>query len=79
MLRNTPDNHQTKIFGTDLLQQLDPSEPLLNLSARIGWQDFHEAFKKHYKEKGAPAKPIRLMVGLLPTGQVSCRQIGQAN
>jgi len=65
MLRNTPDNHQMNIFGTDLLQQLDPSEPLINLATRIPWQNFHEDFKKHYKEKGAPAKPIRLMVGLL--------------
>ena len=24
MLRNTPENHQMNIFGTDLLQQLDP-------------------------------------------------------
>jgi IS5 family transposase len=65
MLRNTPDNHQTNIFGKDLLQQLDPSEPLLNLAAKIPWQDFHEDFKRHYKTNGAPAKPIRLMVGLL--------------
>jgi len=65
MLRNTPENHQTNIFGTDLLQQLDPSEPLLSLAKRIPWQDFHEEFKVHYKKGGAPGKPIRLMVGLL--------------
>ena len=65
MLRNTPENHQTNIFGTDLLQQLDPCEPLLNLSLRIPWQNFHDDFKIHYKDSGAPGKPIRLMVGLL--------------
>lgn len=65
MLRNTPQNHQTNIFGTDLLQQLDPSEPLINLGRRIPWQDFHDEFKVHYKKGGAPGKPIRLMVGLL--------------
>ena len=53
------------IFGTDLLQQLDPSEPLINLGRRIPWQDFHDEFKVHYKQGGAPGKPIRLMVGLL--------------
>ena len=65
MLTKTPENHQMNLFGTDLLQQLDPSEPLLNLAARIPWQDFHEEFKVHYKKGGAPGKPIRLMVGLL--------------
>ena len=65
MLRNTPQNHQMNIFGTDLLQQLDPSEPLINLGRRIPWQDFHDEFKVHYKQGGAPGKPIRLMVGLL--------------
>jgi len=65
MLRNTPENHQMNIFGTDLLQQLDPTEPLLNLAAKIPWQLFHDEFKVHYKEGGAPGKPIRLMVGLL--------------
>ena len=65
MLRNTPQNHQTNIFGTDLLQQLDPNEPLINLGMKIPWQDFHNEFKVHYKKGGAPGKPIRLMVGLL--------------
>jgi len=65
MLRNTPENHQMNIFGTDLLQQLDPTDPLLNLSLRIPWQELHDEFKVHYKTGGAPAKPIRLMVGLL--------------
>ena len=71
MLKNTPVNHQMNIFGTDLLQQLDPTDPLLNLSIRIPWQDFHEEFKAHYKKGGAPAKPIRLMVGLLILKQLN--------
>ena len=65
MLKNTPENHQTNIFDTDLLQQLDPTEPLLQLSKRIPWQEFHDEFKSHDKKGGAPAKPIRLMIGLL--------------
>lgn len=71
MLRNTPDNHQMNIFGTDLLQQLDPTDPLLNLAHRIPWQDFHDELKIHYKKGGAPAKPIRLMVGLLILKQLN--------
>jgi len=30
MLRRNPEMHQRKLFGTDLLLQLDPNEPLLN-------------------------------------------------
>jgi IS5 family transposase len=71
MIRNTPDNHQMNIFSTDLLQLLDPTDPLLNLSHRIPWQDFHDEFKIHYKHGGAPAKPIRLMVGLLILKQLN--------
>jgi len=65
MLINSPERHQTNIFGTDILLQLDQTDSLLQLSATIPWQDFHTAFKHFYKQGGAPTKPIRLMVGLL--------------
>lgn len=66
MLRQSSEYHQTNFFGSDLLLQLDPNEPLLQLSAVIPWQDFEQAFSKYYtKNIGAPSKPIRLMVGLL--------------
>jgi len=64
----TPSNagHQTSFFGTDLLLQLDTSDPLIQLSQKIPWSEFDEVFAKHYsKDSGAPSKPIRLMVGLL--------------
>ena len=64
----TPSNtgHQTSFFGTDLLLQLDSSDPLIQLSQAIPWSEFEDAFAKHYsKDIGAPSKPIRLMVGLL--------------
>lgn len=58
--------HQTNLFGTDLLVQLDHGDPLLQLAAVIPWQDFETAFSVHYTDGiGAPRKPIRLMVGLL--------------
>jgi IS5 family transposase len=64
----TPSNtgHQTSFFGTDLLLQLDSSDPLIQLSQAIPWSEFEDTFSKHYsKDIGAPSKPIRLMVGLL--------------
>jgi transposase, IS5 family len=53
-------------FYSTFEEQLDHKHPLYILSHKINWQVFQEAFKKHYSEKkGAPAKPIRLMVSLL--------------
>ena len=66
MLTPSSEHHQTNLFGTDLLMQLDPTDPLLQLAAVIPWQDFDEAFAQHYSlNVGAGSKPIRLMVGLL--------------
>lgn len=66
MLRESRDHHQTNMFGTDLLLQLDPRDPLLRLATAIPWQEFENDFAIHYtKYIGAPSKPIRLMVGLL--------------
>lgn len=66
MLTQSSSFHQTNLFGTDLLLQLDPNDPLLKLSVVIPWAHFEEVFSVHYKEAvGAPSKPIRLMVGLL--------------
>lgn len=58
--------HQLSLFETDLLLQLDRSDPLLQLALEIPWFEFDEAFSIHYSEGlGAPSKPIRLLVGLL--------------
>ncbi len=58
--------HQTNMFGIDLLVKLDPNDHLLAPAAIIPWQEFEESFCIHdAKGKGAPSKPIRLMVGLL--------------
>ena len=57
--------HQTSLFGTDLLQQLDIDDPLLQLADVIPWSELEHDFAKYYTpDVGRPAKPIRLMVGL---------------
>ena len=38
---------------------------LRKLGEQIPWSDFEEAFGEYYSEVGRPAKPVRLMVGLL--------------
>ena len=65
MLPKTKDQQQTS-FYTTFEEQLDHKHPLYILANKINWQQFEDAFKQYYSEdKGAPAKPIRLMVSLL--------------
>ncbi|PXX13392.1 hypothetical protein C8R27_1211, partial [Nitrosomonas ureae] len=40
MLRRSSTIHQPNLFGTDLLMQLDPADPLLKLASAIPWQAF---------------------------------------
>ncbi len=44
---------------------LDSNDPLIALADTIDWELFDESFAKYYSDEGRPAKPIRLMVGLL--------------
>ena len=68
MLISSNTGHQTNLFGTDLLQQLDANDPLLRLASVIPWREQDRTFAKHYCQRlGRPAKPIRLMVGDLCT------------
>jgi IS5 family transposase len=65
MLAKPKDKQQTSFFST-FEEQLNHHHPLYILANQVDWKKFEDAFKKHYCENnGAPAKPIRLMVGLL--------------
>ncbi len=44
---------------------LDSNDPLIALADTINWGIFDESFAQYYSDDGRPAKPIRLMVGLL--------------
>jgi len=44
---------------------LDMNDSLIALANAIDWNIFDESFEKYYSNEGRPAKPIRLMVGLL--------------
>jgi len=44
---------------------LDSNDPLIALADTINWEFFEDSFEKYYSKEGRPAKPIRLMVGLL--------------
>ena len=44
---------------------LDTRDPLIALADAIDWSYFEKSFSQYYSKEGSPAKPIRLMVGLL--------------
>ena len=56
---------QISFLMPTLGEQLDPRQPLKQLADRLPWAEFEQAFGKYYSEAGRPAKPVRLMVGLL--------------
>ena len=60
-----PRHSQASFLYQDLLDQLDPKDPLLLLAKKIPWEQLEKDFAPLYAECGRPAKPVRLMVGLL--------------
>ena len=65
MLAKPKTQNQSSFFFT-LEDTLDQKHPLYILSNRVDWQLFEDAFSPLYcQDNGRPAKPIRLMVGLL--------------
>ena len=44
---------------------LDTQDPLIALADAIDWDYFEKSFFRYYSKECSPAKPIRLMVGLL--------------
>lgn len=47
-----------------LHQSLNPEHELLQLAARIDWEEIAYRLRPYYKVRGRRAKPVRLMVGL---------------
>ena len=56
---------QLNLFHSPLSQILDMNDPLIALANAIDWQIFEDNFAEYYSRDGRPAKPIRLMVGIL--------------
>ncbi len=45
MLSSSSPHHQTNLFGSGLLLQLDPSDPLLKLAKKIPWEQFDVGYR----------------------------------
>lgn len=56
---------QKNLFYGSLFDMLDLNDPLIALADTIQWDYFESEFAHYYSKDGRPAKPIRLMVGLL--------------
>ncbi len=65
MQTKTSASHQISFLMPTLGDQIDPRQPLKQLADTLPWSEFESAFGKYYSEEGRPAKPVRLMVGLL--------------
>lgn len=66
LLPSTPTKRrQPNLFYGSLMDMLDNDDPLIALADTIEWEAFDERFASYYSDEGRPAKPIRLMVGLL--------------
>lgn len=65
MIPKPNNRNQTSLFSS-LEDMLNQKHPLYILAEKINWEVFEEAFLPLYcQDNGRPAKPIRLMVGLL--------------
>lgn len=64
MLSQSPNPNQTNLLYPNLLDQLNPKNPLVQLAKAIPWSYLEQEFMPLYSHRGKPAKPIRLMVGL---------------
>jgi IS5 family transposase len=69
MLTSSPSLHPQSTFF-DLFDSLDHQDPLIALSNELPWSDLEEKLSVYYYEEGRPAKPIRLMCGLLMLKQL---------
>lgn len=58
--------YQAPSLFSGLAEMLDQTHPLFRLAGKIDWQMLDDAFEPLFcQDRGRPAKPIRLMAGLL--------------
>ena len=70
MIGKSPNQAQKHLFLPLLAEFIDPHHELCLLAERIQWQQFENEFAALYSNVGSPAKPVRLMVGLLILKQI---------
>ncbi len=65
MIGHSENQQQRHLFLPNLMELINPRHQLCWLADELDWQRFELNFAPLYAKIGSPAKPIRLMVGLL--------------
>lgn len=71
MIGKLPKREQKHLFLPNLMDFINPNHELCLLAEAIDWEEFEGEFAPLYSKTGQPAKPVRLMVGLLILKQVN--------
>ena len=69
-VKPTQKHTQCHLLYPDLINQVNPNNPLCLLAKVIPWDSLEKEFLPLYSKTGRPAKPIRLMIGLLLLKQI---------
>ncbi|MGZ5209245.1 MAG: IS5 family transposase, partial [Sulfuricurvum sp.] len=71
MVQKSVSRTQANLFYGSLINMLDEHDPLIALANAIEWKRIEDGLDKYYDHtNGRPAKPIRLMAGLLMLKQL---------
>ncbi len=65
MKGKSPDQNALNLFEPVLRQIVKPDHPITVLADSFPWSDIESEYSDLYSDKGAPAKPVRMMAGLL--------------
>lgn len=65
MRSSSPNQNQMNLYKPVLKQIINPEDPLVILATKIPWKALEQEFVQYYSHTGTPAKPVRLMSGLL--------------
>lgn len=70
MIAKKQDKNQRNMFCAHLVDFINPDHALVKLAGEIDWDILEQEFEGLYSQVGRPAKPIRMMTGLLILKQV---------
>ena len=65
MLGKSPDSSLGDLFRPRLKDFINLKHELIALAEKVNWKELEEKYAPLYSHTGTPAKPVRLMVGLL--------------
>lgn len=61
----TTHQRQLSLFGSNLIQMLNPDHPLIKLVEMLPWDSLEKELQHLYSHTGAPSHPLRKMLGIV--------------